>query len=259
MACFGRSSRFALLSQVWNSPIRLHRPIQRDEAVVIVFVAGMQRSGSTFAFNVARELLRARGRTHQEATPDVAAALERSSDAKHLLLKAHDAGPHTISLARHGAMRTIITVRRIEDAAASWMETFQWSEAETIEYLRAWLKLYVQLRDIALLLPYAQIDHRPWLAAWRIARFLCPDAGLGEVARIARRYAKAEVKKHTDALKSDEDGVTNLGFSYFDEATFFHRRHVSGLRSRPANERIPSEQIARILADLAPDIAAARL
>lgn len=239
--------------------MRCHWPGQRDKPAVIVFVAGMQRSGSTFAFNVARELLRARGRTHQEATPDVAAALERSCDAKHLLLKAHHADPHTIALARHGALRTIITVRRIEDAAASWMETFHRSEAETIECLRTWLRLYAQLRDVALLLPYAQIDRRPWLAAWRIARFLCPDAGVPEVARITRKYAKAEVKKHTDALKADGKGVTNLSFSYFDEATFFHRRHISGLQSRPAEQRIPSEQIARILADLAPDMAAMHL
>ena len=171
-----------------GSPIRggaARRPGRGQEtAAVIVLLAGMQRSGSTFAFNVARDVLRARGRVYQEAPAeaDVVGALARAGDAEHVLVKAHEADPLTISMVWHGAVRVVCTMRRIEDAAASWMEAFGWSEAETVEYLRAWLTLYARLRGAALLVPYAQLDRRPWLAAWRIAHFLCPDATPAEGA-----------------------------------------------------------------------------
>lgn len=226
---------------------------------MIVFIAGMQRSGSTFVFNVARELLQARGRTHQEATPDVMGALERSGDATHLLLKAHSAQPPLIALARHGGMRTVITVRRVEDAAASWMETFGWSPTEAVDHLREWIALYVRLRDVALIVPYAQIERRPTWAAWRVARHLFADAGAREVARIARRYSRARVKAHVDSLDPHGQGVRDIGFSYYDEVTFFHRRHVSSLAPRPAGQRVDPERLACVLASLAPDLIAAGL
>lgn len=228
---------------------------------MIVFIAGMQRSGSTFAFNIVRDVLRARGHVHQEAPAeaDTAQALARSGAAEHVLIKAHAVTPETVALARHGALRTVCTVRRVEDAAASWIETFSWSEEQTVEHLRAWLALYAQLRDVALLVPYTEVDRRPWLAAWRIARFLYPSTGLREVRRIAKRHAKTEVKRRVDALRRDTEGIEDIGFSYYDRGTFFHRRHVSSLRSRPAEERLPPGQIARIRTALAADMATAGL
>lgn len=226
---------------------------------MIVFVAGMQRSGSTFAFNVARDVLMARGDVHQEVSGDVAATLSRAGGTRHVLMKAHSADAPTLALARHGAFRTIITVRRIEDAAASWIGTFGWSEAQTVEHLRAWLALYTELRDTALVVPYAELDRRPWRAAWRIGRSISPDMGVLEARRIARRHGKAAVKRRTDAMARDASDVQDIGFSYYDQATYFHRRHVSSLRSRPAEARLPPDQIARLRAALAPDIAAAGL
>ena len=189
----------------------------------------------------------------------MAQVLAKAGGAEHVLVKAHAADPMTVMLARHGALPTICTVRRVEDAAASWIEAFGWSEVETVEYLRAWLGLYTQIRGAALVVPYSQVDRRPWLAAWRIARFLCPDVGPGEVLRIARRHAKAQVKQRADALVRDGDGIADLGFTYYDRATFFHRRHVSSLRSRPVEERLEPDTLARIRAALAADIAAAGL
>lgn len=226
---------------------------------MIVLVAGMPRSGSTFSFNIARELLLARGRVYQEATHDVAGVLQRSNGADHLLMKAHAADAATMALARHGALRTIITVRSIEDSVASWIDTFGWSDAEAVEHLQAWIHLYIGLRNVALIVPYAQVDRRPSWAAWRIARFLYPSVKPLEVLRIARKFSRTRVKAHADALVVDGKGVTDIGFSYFDEATFFHRRHVSGLRSRPAHERVPQARLDHVTAALEADIAAAGL
>lgn len=226
---------------------------------MIVLLAGMPRSGSTFSFNVAREVLQARGTTYQEPVADVAGAVLRSGGASHVLVKAHVLDESSIALARAGAMRIIMTVRRVEDALASWSTAFgAVPEDQSLQLMRDWLKLYAQLREHSLIVPYEQIDRYPWLATWRIARFLCP-VGPVEVCAIARRYRKAEVKRRANELSLDDAGVIDLGFSHYDEQTFFHRRHVAALRSRPAEQVLSQDNLMRIREALASDIAAAGL
>lgn len=226
---------------------------------MIVLIAGMPRSGSTFSFNIARHILRARGRVHQEASEDVVATSERAGNADHVLIKAHHLTPQSLALGRHGAFRTICTVRRVEDAMASWFEAFELSEGVSIDVMRSWLKLYQQLRPAALSVPYVQIDRRPWLAAIQIARFLCPKAGLVEACIAARQFAKGRVKQQADALSEHGADVQNVGWSYFDRDTFYHRRHISTLRSRPAEERVSPELLAQIRKALATELIAAGL
>lgn len=224
---------------------------------MIVLLVGMPRSGSTFSFNVVREVLRRRGRVHQEACEDIIGAVHRSNGANDVLIKAHKLDATSMELAEAGAMRIIMTVRRVEDAMASWLEAFDAIPEETaIQIMRDWLQLFRHLRSRALIVSYEEIDRRPWLATWRIARAVCPTIGPVEVLKIARRFSKAAVKRQTDQLAPDASEVTDIGFSYFDSATFFHRRHVASLVSRPAEERLPHERLARIQEALAEDMKA---
>ena len=86
---------------------------------MIVFVAGMQRSGSTFVFNVAREVLSRSGRVYAEPSFSVPEVLIRSSGADHIILKSHIADDLLLSLTRHGAVKTFCTYRCVED----WMSS----------------------------------------------------------------------------------------------------------------------------------------
>jgi hypothetical protein len=226
---------------------------------MIVFIAGMPRSGSTFAFNIARDVLRARGHLWQKDSPNVLAELARAGNADHVLLKAHEMDDSGSYLARYGAMRLICTVRRPEDAVASWMELLGVSEEESIDVMRKWLQLYCRIKPFALTVNYQLIDEHPLKAARRISRFLYPNAGIVEILQSAKRHAKARVKKSTDALPREGGHIEDLGLTWYDVDTFFHRKHVSSLRSRPAEERMPAEQVARIRAALAEDIAASGL
>jgi len=222
---------------------------------MMVLLAGMPRSGSTFSFNVVREVLRIRGRIHQEACDDIIGAVHRSDGANHVLVKTHKLDATSMELAEAGAMRIIITVRRVEDAMASWFDAFDAASEEiALQIMRDWLCLFRHLRSRALIVSYEEIDRRPWFATWRIARAVCPAIGPAEVIRIARRFSKAEVKRQADQLAPDASEVTDIGFSYFDNATFFHRRHVASLVSRPAEERLTYERLARIRAALADDM-----
>jgi hypothetical protein len=223
---------------------------------MLVLLAGMPRSGSTFSFNVVREVLRVRGRIHQEACEDIIGAVHRSNGADHVLIKAHRLDATSGELAKAGAMRIIITVRRVEDAMASWFDAFDaLPEATALQIMRDWLCLFRHLRFQALVVSYEEIDRHPWFATWRIARAICPGIGPAETIKIARRFSKAEVKRQADQLVLGGSEVTDVGFSYFDNATFFHRRHVASLVSRPAEERLTHERLVRIREGLANEIA----
>jgi hypothetical protein len=227
---------------------------------VIVLIAGMPRSGSTFSFNVARQILAARGSVYQETCEDVVGVVGRSGGADHVLVKNHNLDEPSLALARAGAMRIIMTVRRVEDAMASWFDAFDAvPEAVALGVMHHWIGLFQQLRTKALIVPYEQIDRRPWVAVWRIARAICPIVYPTEVLAITRRLSKATVKRQTDMLPIEASGVTDIGFSHYDARTFFHRRHVSDLKSRPAEQRLSSERLETIRAALGSAIAAAGL
>jgi hypothetical protein len=228
---------------------------------LIVLLAGMPRSGSTFSFNIVREVLSRRGRVYHETGPDVPGVVNRSEGADHVLVKAHSFDGPSLELARAGAFRVLMTIRRVEDALASWLEIFDpLPEEVALQVMRDWLTLYRQLRAISVVVSYEEIDRWPWLAAWRIARATCPDVGLIEVMRIAQRFRKAEVKRQADTMLLGEPGeIAANDFSYYDTTTLFHRRHVSSLRSRPAEKRLDRVQLAHIREVLWADIEAAGL
>ncbi len=221
----------------------------------------MQRSGSTFAFNVARDTLGLLGTVHQEAQPrvDLVAALERGGRADHILVKSHDADALSVAMIRQDAVRVICTVRRIEDAIASWLEAFGWSEADTIAYFRSWLGMFSQIRGRSLVVAYEGLDLQPDRAALRMARHLDPGIRRGAVRRIVASHAKEVVMKTVGAMRPDDAAVSDVGFSFYDRKTLYHRRHVASLRSRSAEERLPREQVLRIRAALSAEIDAAGL
>jgi hypothetical protein len=213
---------------------------------MIVFLAGMPRSGSTFSFNVVRELLARRGTIYQEPISSAVSAVERSGSASHVLFKAHNTDDVTLRLIELGAVKVVCTVRRPEDAIASWMEAFGFQLDESIGAMQEWRRMFARLRDHALVVRYEQIDRQPWRAALRIARHVCPDASVMEVLRVARMYSKEKVKSATDELAKDGDNIVELSFSYYDRVTFLHRRHVATLVSRSAADRIGNEAVSSI-------------
>lgn len=224
---------------------------------MIVIAAGMQRSGSTFSFNVLRDALLRRGSVYQEPSAAVEGALMRAeaAGAQHVLLKAHVADDALVRMVRVGAVKAVCTVRRPDDAIASWIETFGFGLEESIETMRDWLAFYARIRHAALIVPYADLDRRPVVTAWRIGRLVDPRMSVFEAWRSARRHAKAAVKERADALARADAGVTDIGFSFHEADTYFHRRHVSSLVSRRAEERLRPDQLAAIRAALAPVLA----
>ncbi len=217
---------------------------------MIVFIGGMQRSGSTFSFNIVRETLRRRASVYQETTPHVLSAVEQAAtktpQATHVVIKAHSIDEPSLAVLRMGGIRAICTVRRPEDAIASYIDVFGVSFEAALEECHEWLRIYEQIRSFALTIDYRLIERFSLWAAWRIARYVCPSVMLAEVVSTWKRHRKSVVKAVTDIMEPNNPEVRDIGFSYYDIKTFYHRRHVSSIRPRLAKATLSDAQISDI-------------
>ena len=68
---------------------------------------------------------------------------------------------------------------------------------------------------------------------------------------VCRHYTKDRVQELAERVANREGAIEDIGFSYYDKATYFHRRHVTSLEETPANARITADQIAMIRKALA--------
>jgi hypothetical protein len=211
----------------------------------------MQRSGSTFSFNVVKAILQRRGGIRHAVSSSIFDELNIDALCCHLILKSHDFDASAINLAAYGALRIICTVRRPEDAVASAMLIFGFSETDAISMIRSWLRFYQRVQKYALTIDYDMIDRSPVVAARMIGRHLLGNFGWLESRKIAHRYSKSNIKVETDHLDRLAPTVTDAGFSWYDSTTLFHRRHISSLKSQSAEERLPSDQVRRIREALA--------
>lgn len=178
--------------------------------------------------------------------------LEQAGLSKHLISKGHSADAVTTRFVKLGAMKVILSVRRPEDAIASWMDTFGFSLGESIAALDQWMAMYRELKDHALVLRFETIEHDPFAAARSLANYVCPDASSEEVDAICRHFTKDRVLELCGRIANREGEIEDVGFSFYDKATFFHRKHVTALGERRAADRITSEQIACIRPAMAP-------
>lgn len=194
---------------------------------MIVFIAGMPRSGSTFTFNIARELLERRGTIYHEFHSSILSVVERSGNADHLIVKGHSADAMTLRLLSIGAAQAICTVRRAEDAIASRMETFGLSLNRSMTDMSNWVSMFRRLPNSTLFIDFEEIEKNPIRTAIKIAHRICPRAALMEGISLARRYSKVSVKRFADQLRKGSAGTREIEESYYDVKTNFHRRHVS--------------------------------
>jgi len=214
-----------------------------------VAIAGMIRSGSTFSFNVVRETLSRRGqvKTHAANSLD---SLPRAGSPVHSILKSHAPDPACTNLIRKGTVRCICTYRKPEDAIASWMQTFDFTLDQSIADMRTWLEWHRGIAPQCLNLRFHELDRHPLLTILRIQGWLLGACVRAEAEEIERRYARAAVKERFDGLEPDA-GVVDIGFSYFDPVTLFHRRHIVAERSTAAVDTLHPDEIARIRRELA--------
>jgi hypothetical protein len=219
---------------------------------MIVFVAGMQRSGSTFVFNVVRELLSRSGSVYAEPSFSIPDVLIRSAGADHIILKSHIADDLLLLLTRHGAIKTVCTYRRVEDSVASLMDVFGYSPSNSMARVRSWVRMYCHIRVFALNIPYKVLRRDPISVANQVSEYLgCAD----DATALAQKYSRERVFAASRMMDESSHHVVNMGSSIFHKVTYFHRRHVPSLRDRLASHDLPVEELNQVKTQLADEIA----
>lgn len=200
---------------------------------MLVLVCGMPRSGSTLSYNFVREALRRRGSVTEVSAFALSDALA-GPGATHIVNKAHAVDDLTVNLIRCGAIRAVCTIRRPEDAVVSWHRTFGFSLEQSIDSMRWWFRLFQRIRDVALTIDFETIERYPALAAWRVGRYVTQDYGIMEALGVAAAYRKSRVRRMTDSMRATDPDVVDLGRTFHDRTTMFHRLHISSTTAKPA-------------------------
>jgi hypothetical protein len=212
---------------------------------VIVIIAGMYRSGSTFTYNVTRELLLNSGHVDCYAADTFDELLMHTPNQNHVLIKTHQPSDLMTRLIMHGGVKCISSTRKPEDAIASWMHVFNDGLDHSISIMSAWLHWYMPLSNRLLNIQYQTIDNFPYLATLAIQWHLFKRINPITAYKVTRKYNKKKIKDVLDTL-TESKNTQSTGFSYYDKTTFFHRKHISSIKSAPANERLTIEQIELI-------------
>lgn len=123
---------------------------------MIVVVAGMPRSGSTWSFNVAQLAL---GSKRQSPRTLAADSLPADADmfirhpCRHLILKSHFPDGTVLNLLKRSEVVGLATVRDPVDASKSWGRVF----SEAPDPVPAWLEWHQAYKGLFLEIPFAEV------------------------------------------------------------------------------------------------------
>jgi len=221
---------------------------------MLVLISGMMRSGSTFTFNVAKHLLTRQGESlFWEPIEHIEELLKsQGSVYDHILFKQHHGDEFSRLLIKQQCARTICSFRDPLEALASWMQVFGHPFDESLQHFKRSIEFIAFQRDHALMISYDEIENKPTKVIKKIARHLNLPVGFGEPKSIALNLKKEKVKTRYDGLQKEEADIQDMGFTFYDKNTFFHRRHVRGDDAIAAADFFSEEEQALIRKELAP-------
>jgi len=215
---------------------------------VIVIVAGMQRSGSTFSYNVVRELLDARGGVSTFSSNSIDGILSEPDDSINAIVKSHSPDAMINAILGKRGVPCVCTVRKPEDAIASWMNVFGFSLEDSVATYDQWLSWHQKMHKNMLNIKYEDVDNYSWFVIRRISEYLFGKWSALEVHKIWLNNKKKAVYKKTSHM--DVSDSVDIGFSFYNKINFYHRRHVSSLKSKNASELLSQDQVSYIRSNL---------
>jgi len=209
----------------------------------------MIRSGSTFSFNIVKEILAQTGTVDISFANSIDSSVFSRADNQHFILKTHSPDEDILARIKNGSIRCVCTIRRPEDSIASLIRAFGFPLEFGIESVKQWLDWYPLVSKLVLSIDYGIIDLQHRLAITKIIEYIGLGSDEALIEILAERYDKSTLKARFDSLANDERTV-DVGFSYYERQTFFHRRHISSLNSRSAALELSPIQIDQIRSEL---------
>ena len=212
---------------------------------MIVVAGGMIRSGSTFAFNIVRELLLQSDNVRTYAANGLDSSQPDFPESGHIVIKTHSPDEALLNAIRERHFPCVCTVRRAEDAIESWLRAFEFPIEHGVTMIKEWRRWYEEVSHQVLTVEYDVVEKNPKAAIRAIASYLGIEADPLTIERLAERYERGALKRQLDELKNDSATV-DIGFSFYDKKTFFHRRHITSLSDGKPKSDLTPDQISWI-------------
>jgi hypothetical protein len=209
---------------------------------MIVVIAGMMRSASTLSFNIAREVLERRGGV-QIYTCNSLDGIDLSL-REHTIIKSHAPDQNLSDMICAGKVKCICTYRKPEDAIASWMEVFGFSLDESLASFEIWLEWHNKIKLHCLNMHNSRFDYYFYSAVMEITKYLTNSFDRLEAIILTFKFNKFLTRFRVNNLKKSSS--VDIGFSYYDPETFFHRGHVRSIRSLSARHYLEDGELLRI-------------
>src|ERR1041385_6678841 len=201
--------------------------------IMVILCDGMGRSGSTWSFNVAVQLLRSYDSNRKtfgfyNEKPAVLAAAVRPRSSN-LVVKSHALDPISYELCCTGRIKAIYTWRNPYDVVVSCTRMFGSTVEHWVATLQRWLQLWsFHLRTgSACIVPYESIVKEPWAAIGRIAAYLGLSLEPDCLEKIGQEVSFEAVKRfsqHVNELKPPR--LIQSGEYVFDRETLLHKDHI---------------------------------
>jgi hypothetical protein len=193
----------------------------------------MVRSGSTWSFNVAANLLRAcdpdrRVFGFYQENPAVLASATRQRRS-HLVIKSHVLDPSSYEFCRTGAIKTVYTWRSPYDVVVSSIRMFGSTAEHWIGVVRAALKTwrFHRATSSAHIVSYEAIVRNPCSEITGIAAYLGLSTEPEDERNIARALSFKQLRRFSQHIAELEPGrvVRDNGY-LFDRRTLLHANHI---------------------------------
>jgi Sulfotransferase domain len=191
---------------------------------MIVVIAGMFRSGSTFTFNIVRELLL--GEVYVlsgNSIPNEELIRDRS---RNLVILSHSPDDALMNKIRAGHAVCICTFRKPEDVIVSWMDTFGFSFGESVDMIRRWLEWRNSAQGLMLNLRYEDLMDRPQRAILMIQRSLFGRIERRQATQLSARYNHARAERAREGKPDNMDAI-DIRLTAHDPTMRSHPQHVS--------------------------------
>nr|WP_242513278.1 FkbM family methyltransferase [Halochromatium salexigens] len=224
-----------------------------------VFCAGMPRSGSTWSYNVARQLLSHAFGAQQidggylgEGPPVDAALDQHVLPNKLRLLKFHQATRRTLELAEQGQARVIVTYRDPMNAVASLVDFFATPLPQAVAKIKRSLVEMQRWQQTghALLIAFDAMMADNATEVRKIADFLDLPVQEEVIAAIVAETSYGAVKQRAEALGQGGEVLVRAGRSAYDPESLLHVGHAPLGADRDWTRQLSSEQKAYALQQL---------
>ena len=208
---------------------------QKNSRFRYVFCAGMQRSGSTWSYNVARLLLQhAFGEDKIEmGYVGEGEALDSAIDQfpkgdKILLLKFHQATAATLDLTSSGDARTIFTYREPLNAIASGIDFSKTPLPHIVTSIDRSLQDMMKWHALshAVVIPFEDITQKPISAIREIANALDLSVNDEVIRQVAAQTSYEALKQQVDKISEQPiQKLIQTSTSAYDPQTLLHIGH----------------------------------